>query len=118
MNILVVDDERMPLEYLMRMVNQVIPDANAAGFIKPSEALEYAGKNHIDLAFLDIEVGGMNGLQLAGLLKDIHGDIRIVFTTGYSEYEADVYAEHASGFLTKPISADAISEVMTGISPE
>jgi len=118
MNILIVDDERMPLEYLKRTVESVLKDANVVGFMKPSEALEHArsleksGKDHIDLAFLDVEMGGMNGLQLAKSLKEIYGKINIIFTTGYSQYAADAYAIHACGYLMKPVSAEAIKEAM------
>jgi len=117
-NILIVDDERMPLEYLKRTVESVFPDSTAAAFRKPSEALEYvyslekSGEERIDVAFLDIEMGGMNGLQLAKSLKDIYGKTNIIFTTGYSQYAADAYAIHASGYLMKPVSAEAIIEAM------
>ena len=118
MNILVVDDERMPLEYLTRTLESVFKDAKITGFRRPSEALEYArslklsGNKHVDLAFLDIEMGGMNGLQLAKNLKDVFGKVNIIFTTGYSQYAADAYALHACGYLLKPISAEAVTEAM------
>ena len=115
MNILIVDDERLPLENLRRTVEGVLPDAKVTGFMKPSEVLKFAQstqESKVDLAFLDIEMGGMNGLQLAKRLKDIYGKVNIVFTTGYSKYALDAYSLHASGFLMKPISADAVIEAV------
>ena len=112
MNILIVDDERMPLEYLKRTVENEFTDATVNGFKRPSEALEYARKERVDLALLDIEMGGMNGLQLAKSLKEIYGNTNIIFTTGYSQYAADAYALHASGYLMKPVSVEAIVEAM------
>jgi len=112
MNILIVDDERLPLEYLKRTIEGVLPDATVTGFRKPGEALDFAEKEHVDVAFLDIEMGGMNGLQLAKELKDIHGRTNIIFTTGYEQYAADAYEIHASGYLMKPVSAEAIIEAM------
>jgi len=115
MNILIVDDERLPLENLRRTVEGVLPNAKVTGFMKPSEVLEFAQsskESKVDLAFLDIEMGGMDGLQLAKRLKDIYGKVNIVFTTGYSKYALDAYAIHASGFLMKPISADAVIEAV------
>jgi len=119
-NVLVVDDERMPLEYLKRTISSVLTGAIINGFMKPSEALEYArtlsdsegAGTNVDLAFLDIEMSGMNGLQLAKSLKEIHNKINIIFTTGYSQYAADAYAMYASGYLMKPVSAEAIVEAM------
>jgi len=112
MNILLVDDERSPLEYLTRTVEGVLKNATTHGFMKPSEALEFAKVNNVDIAFLDIEMGGMNGLQLAKSLKDINKKVNIIFTTGYSQYAADAFALHASGYLLKPISAEAIEEAI------
>jgi len=117
-NILVVDDERMALESLKRTVENAFADATVVGFTKPSEALEHtrllkeSGKSHVDLAFLDIEMGGMNGLQLAKGLKDIYNKINVIFTTGYSQYAVDAYAVRASGYLLKPITAEAVLEAM------
>jgi len=119
MNILVVDDEKMPLEYMIRTIKSVLSNATVTGFMKPSEALDFArssqeesGTGCIDLAFLDIEMGGMNGLQLAKSLKEINSKINIVFTTGHSQYAAEAYTIHASGYLLKPISAKAVLEAM------
>jgi len=108
----------MSLENLKRTVESVLPDATVTGFMKPNEALEHARvlkvseTGNIDLAFLDIEMGGMNGLQLAKSIKDIFNNINIVFSTGHSQYAVDAYAIHASGYLLKPVSADAVVEAM------
>ena len=118
MNIIVVDDERMPLEYMKKTIESVLSGATVTGFMKPSEALEHARSlqenesKYIDLAFLDIEMAGMNGLQLAKCLKDINNRINIIFTTGHSQYAVEAYAIHASGYLLKPISTDSILEAM------
>jgi len=130
MNVLIVDDEKMPLEYMKRTIESVLTDAKVTCFMKPSEALDYTRFLHdslsgdenippdkykescVDLAFLDIEMGGMNGLQLAKNLKDINGRINIIFTTGHSQYAAEAYSIHASGYLLKPISAESVREAM------
>jgi len=118
MNVMVVDDERMALDSIKRTVETAIKDANVIGFMKPSEALEYSlsldknKSNSLDLAFLDIEMGGMNGLQLAKSLKEIFSKVNIVFTTGYSQYAADAFAIHASGYLLKPITTEAVKEAL------
>jgi len=118
MNILIVDDERLALENLKRIIEGVLPNVSITGFMKPSEALEYVhsalekGLKKPDMAFLDIEMGGMNGLQLAKRLKEIHSKINVIFTTGYSKYALDAYALYASGYLMKPVSAEAVTEAM------
>jgi len=121
MNVIVVDDERMPLENLMRTVEGTLTGATIKGFMKPREALDFVssslqkGFDKPDLAFLDIEMGGMNGLQLAKMLKEVHDKINIVFTTGYSEYALDAHAMYASGYLMKPISAEAVTQAVNNL---
>ena len=121
MNILIVDDERLPLENLTRTVKSVCSDASITGFMNPGDALKYAnyldeaGMNPVDLAFLDIEMAGMNGLELAGKLKEINRKINVVFATGYSEYALDAHAMYASGYLMKPITENAVVEVMDNL---
>ena len=112
MNIIVVDDERAPLEDLERVLNEICTDATITGFSSPKNAMDYAGSNRVDLAFLDIEMAGMNGLQLAKSLKDIYGKTNIIFTTGYPQYALDAYRIHACGYLLKPVSKDAVAESM------
>lgn len=116
MNVLVVDDEKMALENLKRTVEVAIADGTVTGFMKPSEALDYAhslsqsGSSPMDLAFLDVEMGGMNGLQLAKGLKEIYSGVNIIFTTGYTQYAAEAFSIHASGYLLKPITVEAVLE--------
>jgi len=121
MNILIVDDERLPLENLKRTVEKVLPEAEITAFMKPREALEYATSDQTagfakpELAFLDIEMGSISGLQLAKKLKEIYGQINIIFTTGYSKYALDAHSLYASGYLMKPISAKAVEEVVQNL---
>ena len=90
MNILAVDDERIQLENLEEAIKEAIPDAVVTSFRKPKEALNYAIElkskdNRVDLAFLDVEMSVMNGLELARELLDIYNKTNIVFVTGYSQ---------------------------------
>ena len=65
-----------------------------------------------DVAFLDIRMFGLNGVELARELKRINPEVNIVFTTGYSEYMGEAFALHASGYLLKPITAEMIADEM------
>jgi len=113
MNIIAVDDEKILLADIERTIRSVIPDADVKGFRKPKDALEYvksalANGDHIDIAFLDIEMAGMNGLELAKKLKDINGKTNIVFVTGYSDHAVDAFALQASGYVLKPVTKEVI----------
>ena len=110
MNIIAVDDEHLALVGIEYSIKSVVPDCNLACFNIPGKAISYARNNRIDIAFLDIEMGGMNGLQLAKNLKDIYNKTNVIFTTGYSSYAVDAFAMHASGYLLKPVTSAAILE--------
>ncbi|MDE6911947.1 MAG: response regulator [Lachnospiraceae bacterium] len=110
MHFLVVDDEKIMLDQLGNMLRSIRPEAEIFSFTWPEEALETARKEHVDAAFLDIEMGSMTGVELAARLKQIKPDISIIFITGYQEYALDAFAVHASGYLLKPLSMDTLEQ--------
>ena len=73
MNIIAVDDEKLALRDLTQILELVLPEASVSGFRTPQEALAHAWAVPVDIAFLDVEMKGMNGLELAKQLKDIRG---------------------------------------------
>jgi len=110
MNIIAVDDEKSALKGLQSAIKEAMPDSAISCFNISKAALEYAKNNQVDIAFLDIEMSGMNGLQLAKHLKLIYGKTIIIFVTGYSQYAVEAFAIRASGYLMKPVTAKAVLE--------
>lgn len=115
---LAVDDEKIMLDKLTDALKNARPEAEILSFSWPQDALEAAGKAPVDVAFLDIEMGGMTGLQLAARLKKIKPDIHIVFVTGFHKYAVDAFAIHATGYLLKPVSEETINRELTFIYGE
>ena len=110
MNIIAVDDERLALMDLEIAIREAAPEADLLCFGNPREAVEFAGDNHIDIAYLDIMMPGLDGIELAKVLKGIHPRINIIFTTGYDDYAVDAFSVYASGFIMKPIAQKNIEE--------
>lgn len=110
MRVIAADDEKIALEGLMSVILEVLPGSDIHGFKNASDVLAFAQQNNCDLAFLDIEMRGMNGIVLAKKLKWLNPNMNIIFTTGYSEYAPDAFALHASGYVMKPITVDKIKE--------
>lgn len=108
MKILAVDDERIALEGLVKAISEVMPNAELKGFRYPDEALEYIKINGADIAFLDIEMAGTSGVELAEKLIEINPNINIIFSTGYGHYRDVAFDMHASGYLVKPITVDKV----------
>lgn len=112
MRIIAVDDEKLALLSLERAIEEAIPEAIIETFRSPLAAFEYAKDNKIDVAFLDVEMRGMTGLDLASQLKELYPKINIIFVTGFSEYALDAVKMHASGYLEKPVlREDILSEL-------
>ncbi|MBQ2449240.1 MAG: response regulator [Peptococcaceae bacterium] len=110
MKIIVVDDEQIALEGLLTLISEVVPEAELNGFEYPKEALKYVDNYDCNIAFLDIEMVGMSGVELAEQLKKRNPDINIIFATGFEEYRKEAYDLHASGYITKPITVEKIKK--------
>jgi len=110
MKILLVDDEQLQLLRLENACKKVLPDAEFFSYTNPVKAFEENKDNSIDLAFLDIEMPGINGIQLAKKLKKNNPKIKIIFVTAYNEYALDAYKVRASGYITKPVNENKIQE--------
>ena len=115
MNVLLVDDEPLQLLRLEKAVKEVLNKGDVLCFGNPVEALEKAKTSHVDLAFLDIEMPGLNGIQLAKKLKALNPLINIIFVTAYDQYALEAHRIHASGYLTKPVSKAKIEEEMKNL---
>ena len=105
---LAVDDEKPALDYLVRQLESVEPDAEVVTFLDPKEALAYATENTVDIAFLDIEMYGLNGIELARRFKDVQPGLSIIFVTGFTRYAVEAFSVHACGYLLKPASKEAL----------
>jgi two-component SAPR family response regulator len=96
------------LENLVEAIEASTDIASVASFSSCSAALSYAEENPIDIAFLDINMRGIGGLALAEKILESHPACKIVFCTGYEEYAVSAFRLHASGYLMKPITAEAV----------
>lgn len=110
MRILCVDDEPLALEMLEQAVQEAKPDAEIKAFRKQKDLLEEARENGCEIAFLDIHMRGMNGVELAKALKEINPKMNIIFVTGFDEYTGDAMRLHASGYIMKPVTKEKIEE--------
>lgn len=115
MRFLAVDDEALMLNGLVSALHSARPEAEVLSFRWPEDALEAAKEKPVDVAFLDIQMGGMTGLQLAVELKKARSDTHIIFVTGYSQYAVDAFAIHATGYLLKPVEKEDVERELTFI---
>ena len=105
-----IDDEQLMLYALEKAVRASEDIEEVVGFTNCDEALDWIEINFPDIAFLDINMRGINGIGLAEKITALHPDCKIVFCTGYEEYAISAFKIHASGYLLKPISAEDVQK--------
>ena len=108
MHIIAVDDEPLALGLLVRSIQDACPTAQINNFHSGHDVLQFLESNRCDVAFLDIHMRGIDGLTLAKKIKELNPQCNLIFVTGYSEYTGDALSMHASGYIIKPVSAEAI----------
>ena len=106
--VIIVDDNKIILTGGTPIIEKALPNATVIGFNKPSQAIEYAKENRVSLAFLDIELGIANGIDLCNTLLDINPRMNVIFLTAYPEYSIEAWNTKASGFMVKPITLEGV----------
>lgn len=109
MTFIAVDDEEVVLGVLIKAVKEAQPGCEISGFGSAREALR-AIENGLrpDVAFLDVEMFGMNGLELAKRIRELSHNTKIIFVTGHPQYALEAYSIHAKGYLLKPATAEKV----------
>lgn len=110
MKVLAVDDEELQLIRLRKSIHNVLPQAEVYSFTNSLKALEDVENKQIDIAFLDIEMPGLSGVQLAKKLKETNPSINIIFVTAYDNYGLEAMRLHASGYVSKPVSDEKVKK--------
>lgn len=72
----------------------------------------YAEDKTCDILLLDVEMPGLNGVELAKRIRPENGSVQIVFITGYSDYIAEGYEVDALHYLMKPVNRDKLFSVL------
>lgn len=108
MRIIAADDEALALQSLEKAIRAAKPDEEVVTFEEPEDVLEYARDNPIDVAFLDVEMGTMTGIEVAKQLKLLYPKVNIIFVTGYDKYMAQAIELRMSGYVTKPATKEKI----------
>ena len=107
-NIIMVEDNKPILNYSLKILEEVVPNAMIVGSNKPKMAVEYAKANRIDLVILDIELGTASGLDLCRSLLEINPCTNVVYLTAYPDYALDAWDTGACGFLVKPLTSESV----------
>ncbi|MCC3373761.1 response regulator [Cohnella sp. REN36] len=112
MKVMLVDDERLSLIRLEKMLGE-FPDCKVVGsFLKAELAIKQIGESQPDAVFLDIQMPGLNGLRASERIRSISPGTKIVFVTAYDEYAVEAFELDATDYLMKPLRRERLSQTI------
>ena len=97
---IIVDDEPLAVKLLESFVERTPQLQLEASFTDSVEALSWLKEHPVNLAFMDIQMPDMNGMELSHMLPE---GTKVIFTTAFKEYAFESYEVSAIDFLLKPI---------------
>jgi len=104
---IIADDETELRRHLVRLLSQLWPELIIAGESNNGPAtLDLFDSLSPDIVFLDINMPGLSGLEVA---KQISGRCTIVFITAYDQYAVDAFESEALDYILKPVREDRLS---------
>jgi len=107
---IIADDEKELRAYLKALLSEIWPELIICGEAKNGkEALELVESKRPQVAFLDIRMPGLSGMQVA---QRIAGLCRIVFVTAFDQYAVEAFEKEAVDYLLKPVSKDRLLQTM------
>jgi len=105
----VVDDERLAVQRLSRLLTETGRVVVAGSATDPQEALDALGGMDVDVAFLDIQMPEMTGLEL---VERLNRDVPVIFTTAYDRYALEAFAVNSIDYLLKPVEASRLEKAL------
>lgn len=112
MKIVIVDDERLALQQFQMEIEEIGGAEVAGAFLNPLEAMDFLRQHPVEAVFLDIEMPGMNGLEMGRELRRLYPGLVVIFITGYEEYALEAMRMKADFYLTKPYERKDIEDVL------
>jgi len=108
----IVDDERLAVERLTRLLNATGRVTIAGTATDPEAALTFLQAHPVDVLFLDIEMPGLTGFQL---LERLEREVAVVFTTAYDRYALEAFGVSSLDYLLKPIEPERLDRALDKI---
>ncbi len=115
--IAICDDSNEDQDYVRELLNVWAKESSHKleihTFLSAEQFLfQYEEEKDFQILILDIEMGQMNGVELAKKLRVCNQDVQIMFATGFPDYMAEGYEVNALHYLMKPIRQEKLFQVM------
>ena len=117
MRIAVIDDRPADRDYIAALVSRWAKDRDTAVTAVPFPSAEaflfdYSEDKNFDILLLDIEMGAINGVELAKTVRAENDAVQMVFITGFPDFIAEGYEVSALHYLMKPVERDKLFSVL------
>jgi len=112
MDILIVDDEALARQRLLRMVEKIDGFCVVAEADNAEDALVAITQFDPDIVLLDIRMPGRDGLSLAQDIAELEDAPAVIFCTAFDQYALDAFGTNAVGYLLKPVKAEQLLQVL------
>ncbi|WP_042348339.1 response regulator [Bacillus massiliigorillae] len=100
---ILVDDEKLALDLMEKKLNKIGDIEIVGKFSNPELVIQEMKTLDFQVAFLDIEMTGISGLDLAEIIQEWKSDIQIVFVTAYRDYAIQAFELNSIDYLLKPV---------------
>jgi len=108
----VVDDERLAVDRLKRLLVATGRVEIAGTETDPEAALAFLQAHAVDVLFLDIQMPGLTGFEL---LARLDREVAVVFTTAYDRYAIEAFGVNSLDYLLKPIEPERLERALDKI---
>ena len=112
MKVLVIDDERPALDELAWLLSRDPRVQEVLTCDSATEALRLLQDLEVDAIFLDVQMPGLTGLELAQVLARFKTPPPIVFVTAHEEHAVDAFELRAVDYVLKPVRPDRLAEAV------
>lgn len=112
LRVLVVDDEFPAREELVCLLEESNAVEVVATCEDGEEALDLLRERPVDAVFLDIQMPTVDGLSVAREIRRLPGEVKVVFTTGFSEHAVKAFELDAVDYLVKPYSKQRLDQAL------
>lgn len=112
----IAEDEALLREALAELLAQVWPGLDIVAECEDgASALDAIAEHQPEVAFLDIRMPGMTGLEVATAMAEASPSTQIVFVTAYDQYAIDAFEAGAIDYLLKPISPERLASTVSRV---
>ena len=112
LRLLVIDDEQPALDELEFLLGRDDRVGSVRTCDSATEALRLLRETEVDGVFLDIQMPGLSGLELAGVLANFRSPPPVVFVTAHDEHAVDAFELDALDYVLKPVREERLAEAV------